>query len=288
MSLGWNIAGKTVLVTGGTSGIGYATAMELADQGATVFITSRSQRSADSAAGALSRTTKVPVRGLELDLSRLGSVRSFADKFAQDSTSLDVLVNNAGTISGRRTLTEDGLELTFAANFLGPFLLTQLLLPKLMSAASARILNVSSELYRNAKKGLDFSNLQLNRGFSSSKAYANSKLAIMLFTSELQDRLAGEHVTALALHPGVVRTNFGSGPDSSRSMALMMKLLGPMLKSPEEGAATTIHLATAPLEVLHKSWYWSEGKPAEPTALALDPEAGARLWHMSEELVSSF
>jgi retinol dehydrogenase-14 len=287
MSLGWNIAGKTVLVTGGTSGIGYATAMELADQGATVFITSRSQRSADSAAEALSRTTKVPVRGLELDLSRLGSVRSFADKFAQDSTSLDVLVNNAGTISGRRTLTEDGLELTFAANFLGPFLLTQLLLPKLMSAASARILNVSSELYRNAKKGLDFSNLQLNRGFSPSKAYANSKLAIMLFTSELQDRLAGENVAALALHPGVVRTNFGSGRDSSRSMSLMMKILGPMLKSPEEGAATTIHLATAPLEILQKSWYWSEGKPAEPTALALDPEAGARLWHMSEEFVSS-
>lgn len=261
--------------------------MEIADQGATVFITSRSQKSADSAAEALSRTTKVPVKGLELDLSRLGSVRSFADKFAQDSTSLDVLVNNAGTISGRRTLTEDGLELTFAANFLGPFLLTQLLLPKLMSAASARILNVSSELYRNAKKGLDFSNLQLNRGFSSSKAYANSKLAIMLFTSELQDRLAGENVAALALHPGVVRTNFGSGRDSSRSMALMMKILGPMLKSPEEGAATTIHLSTAPLEILQKSWYWSEGKPAQPNALALDPEAGARLWHMSEEFVSS-
>lgn len=285
--MSWNIANKAVLVTGGTSGIGYATAMELSRRGAEVFITSRLKESADSAAQKLSQITNTPVRGFELDLASTGSVRSFADRFGKAHKTLDVLVNNAGTISGKRSLTEEGLELTFAANFLGPFLLTQLLLPRLKSAGSARILNVSSELYRNAKKGLDFSDLQLERGFSASKAYANSKLATMLFTKELSERLSGDGISAFAIHPGVVRTKFGTGRDSSRSMALMMKILGPMLKSPEEGAATTIHLSTAQLETLKESWYWSEGKPAEPNALALDPEASARLWHTSEELISS-
>lgn len=285
--MSWKIADKAVLVTGGTSGIGYATAEELSRRGAEVFITSRSQESADSAAKEISQKTNVPVRGFELDLSSAGSVRSFANGFGKTHKTLDVLVNNAGTISGRRTLTKDGLELTFAANFLGPFLLTQLLLPGLKSAGSARILNVSSELYRNAKKGLDFSDLQLERGFSASKAYANSKLAMMMFTKELNERLAGDGVSTFAIHPGVVRTKFGTGGDSFRSMAIMMKLLGPVLKSPEAGAATTIHLSTAPLASLGASWYWSEGKPSQPNPRALDPEASARLWHRSEELISS-
>lgn len=285
--MSWNIANKAVLVTGGTSGIGYATAMELSRRGAEVFITSRSQESADSAAEKLSQITNTPVRGFELDLASTGSVRSFADRFGKAHKTLDVLVNNAGTISGKQSLTEEGLELTFAANFLGPFLLTRLLLPSLKSAGSARILNVSSELYRNAKKGLDFSDLQLERGFSASKAYANSKLAIMLFTTELSARLNGEGVSAFAIHPGVVRTKFGTGRDSSRSMALMMKLLGPVLKSPEAGAATTIHLSTAQTEALKESWYWSEEKPAQPNEIALDSVAAKRLWDVSEELVSS-
>lgn len=285
--MSWNIADKKVLITGGTSGIGYATALELSRRGADVFITSRSQDSADSVANALSKTTGVAVKGFELDLSSVRSVHGFASGFGGTTKKLDVLINNAGIISGKRTLTEDGVELTFAANFLGAFLLTQLLFPQLESSGSARILNVSSELYRNAKKGLDFSDLQLEKGFSPSKAYAKSKLATMLFTNELHERLRGKTISAFAIHPGVVGTNFGMGPGSSRSMALMMKLLGPVLKSPEEGAATSVHLSTAPIETLQESWYWAEGKPAQPNAVAGDRVAAKHLWDASENLVSS-
>ena len=281
-----DISKAVVLITGGSSGIGYATARELSQRGATVFITSRSQESANVAAHVISEESGNYVEGLALDLSRMSSVRSFADAFSRRNKKLNILVNNAGMIAGKRIVTEDSLELTFAANFLGPFLLTQLLMPQLQATGDARILNVSSELYRNAKSGLDFSNLQLEKGFSSSLAYAQSKLAMMLFTLQLRERLNGSHVSSFAIHPGVIRTNFGSGPESSRSMKLMMKVLGPVLKSPEAGALTSIHLATAPLDSINHAWYWSEAKPGQPQAVALDKAAGRKLWEVSESLVS--
>lgn len=110
---------------------------------------------------------------------------------------------------------------------------------------------------------------------------------MMLFTRELRQRLGDEGIQAFAIHPGVVRTNFGTGIDSSRSMALMMKLLGPLFKNPDEGASTTVHLSTAPLENLRDSWYWSEGKASQPNALARDSRAGKLLWEMSEEIIST-
>ena len=133
------------------------------------------------------------------------------------------------------------------------------------------------------KGGLDLGNLQLERGFSSSKAYANSKLALMLFTFELLQRY--KDIDSFAIHPGVIRTSFGTAPESGLSMSLMMKLLGPMLKKPDQGARSSVLLATAPHEELQSSWYWSEGNPTKPHPMAMDSTASTKLWELSEELL---
>ena len=279
----WNIRDKAVLITGGASGIGLATATALASQGALVTITSRSAEKADAAAGAIQKATGGNIQSLALDLSSLEKIDSFLEGYQKLTAKLDVLVNNAGTISGKRRETEDGFELTFASNYLGPFYLTNQLLPQLSGERGARILNVSSELYRNVKGGLDLGNLQLEQGFSASKAYANSKLALMLFTFELSQR--HQDIDSFAIHPGVIRSNFGTAPESGLSMSLMMKLLGPMLKKPDHGARSSVLLATADFEELSSSWYWSEGLPAEPLPMAQDPRVSEKLWQLSEDLI---
>ena len=281
--MSWDIRDKAVLITGGASGIGLATATELARQGARVIITSRTEEKATDAARAITEATGGRVGALPLDLSELHSIDSFLERYIKTTETVDVLINNAGTISGKRRVTEDGFELTFASNYLGPFYLTQQLLPLLSLQVGARILNVSSELYRKVEGGLDFENLQLDHGFSSSKAYANSKLALMLFTFELSQRYTD--IDSFAIHPGVIRTGFGTAPESGMSMSLMMKLLGPMLKKPDHGARSSVLLATAPREELTSSWYWSEGNPADPLPMASDPMASKKLWELSEELI---
>lgn len=282
--MAWNIKGKTALITGGTSGIGLETARGLAREGCNVILTSRSGTKAQEVAESLSDSS-ANLRGLELDLASPDSVRKFVSDDLANLEKLDVLVNNAGMIAGKRSETPEGFEYTFAANYLGPFLLTRLVTPKLEAAGTYRIINLSSELYRNAKKSFDFSDLSLKKGYSSSKAYANSKLATMLFTQELQGRLTGSGSRAFAVHPGVIRTNFGSGPNSSKSMALMMKLMGPLLKSAESGAMTSLLLATAGEERFNDVWYWSEGEPKSPDQIATDTSASRRLWDVTEGLL---
>lgn len=283
--MNWKISEKSVIVTGGTSGIGLKTAQELAGRGAEVIITSRAKAKAEATARKLSKGEASRVSGLELDLSNLNSIRSFVSELSKKTERVDVLINNAGTITGRRIQTADGFEYTFASNYLGPFLLTNLLLPKLEVASSSRILNLSSELYRGAKRGLDFSDLQLSKRYSPSKAYANSKLAMMLFTFELRQRFRDRGIEAFAIHPGVVKTNFGSGENSSKSMALMMKVMGPFLKSAEQGAETSVLLATSQEVDFGGNWYWSEGSPIKPSSFAQDGLAAAKLWSASEKFL---
>lgn len=283
----WDITGRHVLVTGGSSGIGRATALELARRGAVVTLTSRSQPRAENTAAEIARLTGGAVRGAAVDLADLDSVRGFATAIQADHDRLDVLINNAGSIAGRRRSTRDGFESTLAANYLGPFLLTNLLLPLLRRAGTARIVNVSSELYRNARGGLDLDDLQFERGWSSSRAYARSKLALMLFTLELRRRFGHGGLLTTALHPGVVRTEFGRGPEGSPALAFLMRMAGPFLRSPERGAETSILLATATAEELGDHWYWSEGAPATPLPIARDETTAAELWDLTARITGS-
>jgi retinol dehydrogenase-14 len=280
----WEIAGARVLVTGGTSGIGRAAAVELARRGADVMITARDEAKGLAATTAIRAETGVDVEVGTLDLSRLDSVREFAADYARTHDRLDVLVNNAGTMTGRRMETPDGLEWTFGVNHIGPFLLTRLLTDILVVSAPSRVISVSSEVHRSAKQGLDMADLQMTRVWSAQKAYAASKLATILMTVELDRRLADRGVTARAVHPGVVATNFGKGPEGRWVMRVMMTVLGPLLKRPADGAAPIVLLATEPDDVVGRSLYWSQTTPTRPSPAAQDQQAAAALWEASERL----
>ena len=271
--MSWSIKGKHVLITGGTSGIGRATATELARRGAHATITSRSQSDAVKAAADVARDARGDVNAEELDLSSLASVRDFADRYSASHDRLDVLINNAGIMTGAHRTTDDGFEMTLAVNHLGPFLLTNLLTDLLIASSPARIITVSSENHRGAKNGLDFNDLGMADGYSSSKAYAASKLANILFTTELDRRLGKRGVIARALHPGVVATNFGKSEDSPKWMGIAMTLLKPVLAKPEKGASTSVYLATAQPAELEAGIYWSNQKPKQPSPAATDVDA---------------
>jgi len=281
----WSIREKVVLVTGGNSGIGRATAEELARRGARVTITARDPRKGRLAADEIQRASGAAVEVGDLDLSRLDSVREFAATFSDSHGRLDVLINNAGVITGRRQKTVDGNEWTFGVNHLGPFLLTNLLTDLLVASSPSRIINVSSRVHQSRKNGLDFEDLHMKRGYSSSKAYAASKLANILFTLELDRRLRDSGVSARALHPGVVATSFGQGAEGPGWIRHLMPLIKPVIRTPQNGAATSVHLACADPSTLLDGLYWSDCKPKEPSPAAVDPAAASRLWAMSEELV---
>ncbi len=281
----WSIEGKRVIVTGANTGIGLATAEELARRGAAVTITARDDAKGAAAADRIGQAAGTAVEVEHLDLSDLGSVRAFVARFVERHDRLDVLVNNAGVLAGARRETADGFEWTFGVNHLGPFLLTNLLTDTLVDSAPARIVNVSSDAHRRTTSGLDFDDLQMASGYSSGNAYAASKLANVLFTVELDRRLADRGVTARALHPGVVATSFGKGADSPWWMGATMTVLSPFLRKPDRGAATSVFLATASDEAIEGALYWSDERPSDPIPAAVDGESAARLWDLSADLV---
>ena len=278
---------KTVVITGGTSGIGRASALRLAKNRHRVVITSRDKIKVNEAAKELSAISGGEVIGYDVSLSDPRSVNGLANRLKSEFDEIDVLVNNAGTIAGRERRMVAGVEYTLASNYIGPFALTVSLLPQLMKSREPRIVNLSSELYKNVKGGLDFENLNFETGYSYSKAYAHSKLAMMLFTRELINRYQKSGVSSFALHPGVVKSNFGRGKDSSTSMGLMMKLLGPLLMKPEKAAIGLANLVEADLSDLDKSWYWNQTSASEPTREANDSATAAKLWERTEELARS-
>jgi NAD(P)-dependent dehydrogenase (short-subunit alcohol dehydrogenase family) len=193
---------------------------------------------------------------------------------------IDVLINNAGLVMGERRTTADDLELTFAVNHLAPFLLTTLLLDRLTASAPARVITVASRAHHRAR--LDLDDLQQTRGYRSRRAYANSKLANILFTRELAERLEGTGVTANCLHPGVVSTGFAR--EGAQLERLGFRLARPFLLSPEQGADTIVHLATAPEVAEVSGAYFAERRQIAPSARARDRAAARRLWQISEEL----
>lgn len=278
-----SLAGKLCLVTGATSGIGLTTARALARLGAAVWLHGRDAQRGRRAVEDIGRETgNAEVRFVQADFAKLDEVRRLAEHVEEAAPRLDVLIDNAGLIARERTLTADGLETTFAVNHLAPFLLTLKLLDKLRRSAPARIVVVASEAHRRAQ--LDFGDLMTARHYSMYRAYARSKLANVLFTRALAKRLDGTAVTANALHPGVVRTGlFDAGPPLLRTAVAAAGRL--FMISPEEGAKTSVFLASSPQVEGRTGGYYSDCRPIQPGIAALRDADAERLWEISAQLV---
>ncbi len=280
------MAGKTCVVTGATSGIGRVTARELAARGARVLVVGRSRERCEAAVAQIRESTgNREVEYLRADLANQAEIRRLAAEIRDLCPRLDVLVNNAGTIVTAPERSSDGLELTFAVNHLGYFLLTNLLVDLLKHSAPSRIVNVASEAHRLARS-VDFDALRPGSGpptrHDGLRAYAQSKLANLLFTRELARRLEGTGVVVNALHPGFVATNIFAGNGLlgwfSRQSAALFAL------SPEAGARTSVYLAADPDAGTVTGGYYAKCRAVTPSAPARDAEAAARLWAISEEL----
>jgi len=277
------MAGKSVLVTGGTGGIGMATAAALAALGARVGITGRDQaRAAAAAAGIRAATGNPAVDVFTADMSVQAEVRRLAAQVADTYPRLDVLVNNVGGFWAHRHVTADGLERTFALNHLASFLLTNLLLDRLTASAPARIVTVSSGA--QARGRIDVDDLQGERNYSGQRAYSQSKLANVMFTYELARRLEGTGVTATVLHPGVVRTSFGA-EDQAAHFAFVIRAARPFMKTPAQGAVTPVYLASSPQVEGVTGQYFANRKPKTSAYADRDTAAAARLWQASSDLV---
>jgi retinol dehydrogenase-14 len=279
---GGPMAGRTVLVTGASRGIGKATAMGLATMGARVAITGRDRVRTEDAAREIRATSDGLVDVFVADLSAQSEVRRLAEDVLRSYPRIDVLINNVGGYWNTRHVTSDGLEQTFAVNHLAPFLLTNLLLDRLSQSASARVVTVSSNA--QAQGRIDFDDLQGTSSYSGAQAYSQSKLANLLFTYELARRLQGTPVTANALHPGVVSTSFG-GEDPASVQRVFIPFLRPFMKTAAQGAATSIYLATAPELEQVSGRYFANSKPKRSSERSYHEPAAARLWQVSAELV---
>ena len=275
-----SMKGKTVLITGGTNGIGLVTARELARMGAQVTILSRNAEKCAAVTEAIKTVTGKPVEFIAADLSTLAGIMQAAATFKQRHTHLHVLVNNAGAMFTRRQLTSDGFEMTFALDHLNYFLLTNLLLDILKASAPARIVNVSSGAHVRAS--LDFDNLQGEKHFAAMQAYGQSKLANVLFTYELARRLEGTGVTVNALHPGFIATGFARNNGDFFNFG--MKLIGPFIRKPDQGAQTSIYLASSPEVEGVSGKYFIDCKAVDSSPRSHDQALAEKLWQVSLEL----
>jgi NAD(P)-dependent dehydrogenase (short-subunit alcohol dehydrogenase family) len=274
------MSGRVCVVTGANSGIGKATSLVLAQFGAEIILVCRDKARGEAALAEVSAVSTAGPARLEIaDLSSLQEVRELAGRLACLDR-LDVLINNAGLVLGDRRITADGFEYTFALNHLAPFLLTNLLREKLAASAPARVITVSSGVHSAAK--LDLADLQLAAHFNGWRAYSNSKLANILFTTELAGRLAGTGVTANCLHPGVVNTGFGR--DGSRMLRFGLDLGRRFLRTPGQGADTVVYLASSPDVEGATGGYYIKRKLSAPSAAAQDQATARRLWEISAEL----
>jgi retinol dehydrogenase-14 len=277
------MAGKVVLVTGGTGGIGKATAIGLAARGARVGITGRDLARTEQVAADIRTASGNPaIDGFAADMSSQAEVRRLAAAVLDAYPRLDVLVNNVGGFWAHRHQTADGLEHTFALNHLASFLLTNLLLDRLKASAPARVVNVSSHV--QAEGRIDFDDLQGARAYSGQAAYSQSKLANVMFTNELARRLEGTGVTANSLHPGVVRTSFGA-EDQAWLFAVVRRMVLPFLETPAQGAQTSIYLASSPDMDGITGQFFANMKVKTANKAAYDRAMVARLWQTSADLV---
>jgi len=277
------MGGKTVLITGGTSGIGKATAVALAAMGADVVVVGRNPERGRAALEEIkAQSHSESVELMLADLCAQAEVRRLAEEFLERYDRLDVLANNAGLVQSKRSETPDDIETTLATNHLAPFLLTNLLLERLEQSAPSRVITVSSEAQRWGT--MDFEDMQSRRKYRGFPVYGMTKLANIMFTFELAERLKGTGVTANCLHPGPVGTNFGQ--NNKGPMALFFRTFKPFMRSPEQGADTLIWLASSPEVEGVSGKYFSDRKEIEAKKVAYDPAARRRLWEISEDLTS--
>ncbi len=281
--MAWDVRGKTIVVTGGSSGIGLEASVELARQGARLVLVARDpERLAAAVKDVQTRGGSQEVTSLQCDFSSLQSIRDFAAAYRAKHDRLDVLINNAGTVNKSRQLTGDGIESTFAVNHLGYFLTTTLLLDLIKKSAPARIVTTASVGHRRGT--MDFNDLGYERGYFIMKAYARSKLANVLFSNELARRLAGTGVTSNSLHPGAVNTNIWSrAPGWSKP--ILTVFAKPFFISPEKGGKTLVQLAASPELDGVTGKYFEKMKIVAPAPLALDEALAKRLWEVSEKMV---
>jgi dehydrogenase/reductase SDR family protein 12 len=276
------LGGRSVMITGASSGIGEAACAELARAGATVHMVVRSRERGEQARERIAATSGSTAVELHLcDVSSLASVREFASGFVASGGALDVLVNNAGILPSRRVHTEEGFELTFATNVLGPFLLTSLLLPALRRAAPSRMINVSSGGMYTAR--IDVEDLQLeHRDFDGARFYAHAKRAEVILSEEWGGRLAADGITVHSTHPGWVAT---AGIKSS--LPRFNRLMGPLLRDPGAGADTIVWLAGSPQAARSTGEFWHDRRPRPKHRVPWtreSPEERTRLFGECERL----
>ncbi|WP_223068121.1 SDR family oxidoreductase [Paenibacillus caui] len=290
---GWNLQGKYIVITGATNGIGLAAAKALASRGASLGIVARNKERADEASAQIKKASgnSSAVDVFIADMASQRSIRRAAAQILDQCPRIDVLVNNAGALFVNRQITEDSVEMTWAVNHLGPFLLTSLLLDRLKESDSARIITTASHGHKMVKKGIMFGDLSSERLYTGFKkltggptlCYAQSKLANILFTAELARRLEGTNVTAHCFDPGLVATNFNQNNGLlARATMAVMKLFS---RTPEQGADTLVWLAESGDIAGLNGGYCADRQLKVPSEAASDREAARRLWDISEEQI---
>jgi NAD(P)-dependent dehydrogenase (short-subunit alcohol dehydrogenase family) len=282
--MAWDVRGKTILVTGATSGIGYEASVELARRGARVVMVGRDAgRAAEACARVAAASGSQAVSSLLCDFSSQRQVRALADAFRARHDALHVLVNNAGGVNGKRRVTEDGIEATFAVNHLGYFLLTRLLEDLLVKSAPARVISVASVGHRRGTLDVDDPGFERG-GYSLMNAYARSKLANVLFAAELARRLAATGVTSNSVHPGSVATKIWRGAPWW-AQPIIQLVFRPFFITPEAGGATIVQLAVDPALEGVTGKYFEKGQSVEPSPPARDEALARRLWDASARMV---
>lgn len=278
-----SLQGKHVLITGPTAGIGHTTALALAAQGANLTLLCRSPEKGATLAEEITAAGGAAPTVVAMDMASLASVRQAAEECLALGRPIDVLLNNAGVVNTSRRTTVDGFEETLAVNHFAPFLLTGLLLPAIQDVPGARIVNVASAAHHFVRN-MGFDDLHAEQGYKTFREYGRSKLANILFTRSLSQRLAGYPVTVNSLHPGAVSTSLGTqnGGVMSKILPLILK---PFFRSPEKGAETSIYLCSSDEVAGVTGEYFVDCKPVRPKPWARDDEAAARLWRVTEESV---
>jgi retinol dehydrogenase 12 len=273
--------GKTVVITGPTSGIGQVAAEELAGMGARLVLVARDKARGEAQLARLRQLGPGANHTIHYaDLSRLAEMKRVAAEITAAEPRIDVLINNAGALFATRQLTPDGLELTFATNHLAYFVLAYGLRERLRAAAPARVINVASAAHKGEQ--LDFNDLQSEKHYRGLSVYGRSKLCNILFTRELARRWAGTGVNANSLHPGFVATRFGD--QSGGLLSWAVRAAKAFAISPQKGAETIIHLASSVEVAGANGLYFYKCRPATPTREAQDDESARRLWQVSEKL----